>query len=109
MQETPMWIASFTKLMTTVAVLQCVEEGKLSLDTDVTSILHEFKEAKILTGFDESEEPILKEKGGPITVQLVNYLLLVRTSLTQVKTLALTHFGIIVRLFSIPSSNDGVI
>lgn len=94
-----MWIASFTKLMTTIAVLQCVEEGKLSLDTDVTSILHEYKDAKILTGFDESEKPILKEKGGPITVQLVNYLLLILRSLTQVKTLAHTYFGIVVRLF----------
>ena len=97
-----MWIASFTKLMTTIAVLQCVEEGKLSLDTDVTSILHEYKEAKILTGFDESGEPILKEKGGPLTVQLVNPLLLLRTSLTQVKTLAHTYFGIVVRLFPSP-------
>ena len=102
MHETPMWIASFTKLMTTIAVLQCVEEGKLSLDTDVTSILHEYKEAKILTGFDKSEEPILKDKGGPITVQLVNYLLLVRTLLTQVKTFAHTHFGIVIRLFPSP-------
>ena len=89
--------------MTTIAVLQCVEEGKLSPDTDVTSILHEYKDAKILTGFDESETPILKEKGGPITVQLVNYLLLILRSLTQLKTLAHTYFGIVVRLFSSPS------
>ena len=97
-----MWIASFTKLMTTIAVLQCVEKGKLSLDTDVTSILHEYKEAKILTGFDESEEPILKGKGGPITVQLVNYLLRVCTSLTQAKTIAHTYFWIVVRFFPSP-------
>ena len=75
----------------------------MSLDTDVTSILHEYKEVKILTGFDESEKPILKEKGGHMTVQLVSYVLLFLSSLTQVKTLTHTYFGIVVRLFSFPS------
>lgn len=66
-----MWIASFTKFMTTIAVLQCVEERKFSLDTDVTSVLHEVKDVKVLTGFDEFSEPILKQKAGCISVQLV--------------------------------------
>ena len=94
--------------MTTIAVLQCGEKGKLSLDTDVTSILHEYKEAKILTGFDESGEPILKEKGGPITVQLVNYHLRVCTSLTQSKDNCSHILRDCHTVFSIPSSNDGV-
>lgn len=66
-----MWIASFTKLMTTIAVLQCVEEEKFTLDTDVATILHELKDLKILTGFDESAEPVLKQKDACITVRLV--------------------------------------
>jgi len=73
-QETPMWTASFTKLMTTIAILQCIEKKKLSLDTDVTSILYELGDLKILTGFDESDEPILKQKASIITVKLIDYL-----------------------------------
>ena len=89
-EETPMWIASFTKLMTTIAILQCIEKEKLSLDTDVTSILHELSDLKILTGFDESGEPTLKEKGAVITVWSVNYLMLFRASLNNQRHL-LTH------------------
>lgn len=63
--------------MTTIAVLQCVEERKFSLDIDVTSVLHEVKDVKILTGFDEISEPSLKQKAGCITVQLVTCLSLV--------------------------------
>ena len=66
-----MWIASFTKFMTTIAILQCVEEQKFSLDTDVASILHELKDLKFLTGFNESAEPTLKQKDACITVRLV--------------------------------------
>ena len=91
--------------MTTIAVFQCVEEG--NLDTDVTSILYEFKEAKILTGFDKSEEPILEGKGGPITVQFVNYPLLARTSLTQFKDICSHIFRGCRTIIGIPSSTDG--
>jgi len=66
--------ASFTKLMTTIAILQCIEKKKLSCDTDVTSILYELGDLKILTGFDESDEPILKQKASTITVKLIDYL-----------------------------------
>ena len=64
-----MWIASFTKLITTLAVLQCAEREQLHLDTDVTSILHELKDLEILTGFTESGDPILKQKATNITVR----------------------------------------
>ncbi|TDZ25170.1 Acyltransferase LovD [Colletotrichum orbiculare MAFF 240422] len=50
------WIASCTKLVTTIAVLQCVERGQLKLDEDISSILPEWKDPKILTGFDEKNE-----------------------------------------------------
>lgn len=67
-----MWIASCTKLMTCVAVLQCVERGTLDLDEDVTKILPELKDLKILTGFDEeSGEPITKKRSKTITLKLV--------------------------------------
>ena len=67
--ETPVWMASFTKLITTIAVLQCVERGMLHIDADVTPILHELKDLEILTGFNESGEPILRQKANDITVR----------------------------------------
>lgn len=48
-----MWFASCTKLLTTVAAMQCVERGLLSLDGDICEVLPEFKGVQILTGFDE--------------------------------------------------------
>ena len=66
-----MWMASCTKLMTAVAVLQCVERGQLKLDEDVTSILHEYKDIDIITGFDDSGKPILKKASNKITLRQV--------------------------------------
>ena len=37
--DSPMWIASCTKLLTTIVALQCVERGLLALDADVSPIL----------------------------------------------------------------------
>ena len=46
-------IASCTKLMTSVAVMQLVERGKLDLDADVATIVPEAQEYGIITGFDD--------------------------------------------------------
>lgn len=65
-----MWLASCTKLLTTVAAMQCVERGQLSLDKDVTDILPELKGIKIFKGFEEgSKEPILVDSKVPITLR----------------------------------------
>lgn len=70
--DTTMWLASCTKLLSTVAAMQCVERGQLELDTDVTSVLYELKGRQILTGFEESTgEPILKDNHTPITLRYV--------------------------------------
>jgi CubicO group peptidase (beta-lactamase class C family) len=54
-------LVSCTKLMTSIAALQCVERGQIGLNDDVSDILAELREAQILTGFDEgTEKPILK-------------------------------------------------
>lgn len=73
--NTPMWMASFTKLMTTIAVLQCIENNKLSLETDVSSVLWELKDVKLLNGFDESGEPILRDHDKVITVKSAEFFL----------------------------------
>lgn len=65
-----MWIASCTKLMTTIAALQCVEKGLLSLDDDISAVLPEWKERQLLAGFDEEKGvPILKQSTKKLTLR----------------------------------------
>jgi CubicO group peptidase (beta-lactamase class C family) len=63
------WMASSTKLVTTVAVMQCVERGLLDLDADVASVLPEWENPRILTGFDENDNPIFRPATKPITLR----------------------------------------
>lgn len=63
-------IASCTKLMTAIAVLQCVEKGKLKLDDDVYEILPELESLEILTGIDQANgKPLLKPRSSNITLR----------------------------------------
>ncbi|KAG7143150.1 ML-236A carboxylate methylbutanoyltransferase mlcH like protein [Verticillium longisporum] len=62
-------IASATKLVTTVAVMQCVEKGLLDLDADVSKILPEWENPQILTGFDENDVPFLRPSEKAITLR----------------------------------------
>lgn len=69
-KDTTFWIASCTKLITTIAALQCVERGQLVFDEDVSSILHELENPDVLVGFDEQTgEPILKKAQEHITLR----------------------------------------
>ena len=67
--DTVMFTASCTKLMTTIAALQCVERGLVSLDEDTGKVLPELAGQKILTGFEEGGEPILVERKRAITLR----------------------------------------
>ncbi|KAF7872200.1 hypothetical protein EAF04_003125 [Stromatinia cepivora] len=68
--DSVMWLASCTKLLTTIAAMQCVERGLLSLDGDICELLPEFKGVQILTGFDEeSGKPILVDNHKIITLR----------------------------------------
>ncbi|KAG7112081.1 ML-236A carboxylate methylbutanoyltransferase mlcH like protein [Verticillium longisporum] len=62
-------IASATKLVTTVAVMQCVEKGLLDLDADVSKILPEWENPQILTGFDENDVPLFRPSEKAITLR----------------------------------------
>ena len=65
-----MCIASCTKLMTSIATMQCVERGLVALDTDVAEILPELATQGILTGFDEtSGEPIIQKRQKTMTLR----------------------------------------
>ncbi|KAJ5274447.1 hypothetical protein N7497_005052 [Penicillium chrysogenum] len=65
------WIASTTKFITSIAVMQCVERGLLDLDADISSILPEWKDPQILTGFDEKNEPQFRPAKRPLTLRLL--------------------------------------
>ena len=63
-------MASCTKLMTSICVLQCVERGQIGLDDDVSTVLTELKDVQILAGFDEKTgKPILLNKTNIITIR----------------------------------------
>jgi methyl acetate hydrolase len=66
--DTVGWIASMTKLVTTTAAMQLVEQGRLSLDSSVQEILPELPPRQVLTGFDADKQPILRPVAAPITL-----------------------------------------
>ncbi|KFY31573.1 hypothetical protein V493_00989, partial [Pseudogymnoascus sp. VKM F-4281 (FW-2241)] len=65
------FIASMTKLITSIAAMQAVERGLIGLDDDVSNVLHEWKDAQVLDGFDNSGEPMLHKAKNKITLRLL--------------------------------------
>ena len=53
-------IASMTKLVTTIAALQLMEQGKLDLDTPISAYAPELTELKVLRGFEADDTPIFE-------------------------------------------------
>lgn len=66
--DTVMWVASCTKLMTSICALQLVERGKLSLDEPVYTHIPELKGFKILKTFDNDGKPVEEQHTKPITL-----------------------------------------
>lgn len=67
--DTVCWIASCTKLMTSVAAMQCVERGLLKLDDDISqTVLPEFKGIQILTTIND-DGPQLKPATRKVTLR----------------------------------------
>jgi len=62
-------LASCTKLMTTIAALQCVERGQIRLDDAVSSVLPELKELEIITGFKEDGSLTYQKAKNAITLR----------------------------------------
>src|SRR5437773_12355341 len=58
--DTVVWIASMTKAITTTAVMQLVEKGKLALDRPAAEVVPELAKAQVLEGFDASGAPRLR-------------------------------------------------
>jgi CubicO group peptidase (beta-lactamase class C family) len=64
-----MFLASATKIVTTIAALQCVERGQLSLKGDLKDVAPELAKLGILTGFDDDGQPIIKANEKSITLE----------------------------------------
>lgn len=69
--DTVFWIASCTKLMTTIAALQCIERGLLNLDDGaaLAKILPEYGAPEVLSGFEEDGSPRLAPAKNKITMR----------------------------------------
>ena len=67
--DTVFWIASMTKAITSVAAVQQVERGNLSLDAPIGEILPELASPQVLEGFDSAGAPILRPARRPITLR----------------------------------------
>lgn len=67
-----LFLASATKLIAAIAALQCVEDGLLSLDGDLSTVAPDLTCKEVLTGFSEDgETPILEPAARPITLEML--------------------------------------
>lgn len=62
-------IASMTKAVTTAAVMQLVERGKLFLDDPASTVLPHLAEIPVLEGFNADGSPRLRKAREPITLR----------------------------------------
>src|SRR5262249_55944637 len=67
--DTVAWIASMTKAVTSVAALQLVEQGRVSLDEPLSNRLPELGEIQVLEGFDADGTPRLRAPKRAITLR----------------------------------------
>ena len=67
-------IASMTKLVTTIAALQLMEQGKLNLDSPVSVYATELNDLQVLKGFEADETPIFERaKRAPTARELMTH------------------------------------
>jgi methyl acetate hydrolase len=62
-------IFSTTKAITATAVLQLVEEGRLDLDAPAADYAPDIAALKVIDGFDDAGEPILRDPKRPVTTK----------------------------------------
>ncbi|KAK5073226.1 hypothetical protein LTR64_000362 [Lithohypha guttulata] len=67
--DTTLWYASSTKLLTSICALHCVEQGLLKLDDDIATVLPEWKDPQIITGYADDGSPILVKAEQKITLR----------------------------------------
>jgi len=67
--KTVFWIASMTKAVVSLAALQLVERGKLSLDGDLSDLLPDLKGLEVLDGVDPDGQPKLRPAKGAVCLR----------------------------------------
>lgn len=67
--DTVFWIASMTKAITSIAAMQQVEQGRLTLDEPLQEVLPELSRIKVLEGFAADGTPRLRDPRRPITLR----------------------------------------
>ena len=66
-----LFLASATKFITTIAALQCVEDGLLTLDGDLSSVAPDLTSKQVITGFADDGSPVLEAPARPITLEML--------------------------------------
>lgn len=66
-----MWVASCTKLLTSISLLQLMERGLLSVDAPITSLLPELSEPSVFTGFNSANAPDFAKTEKEVTVRMM--------------------------------------
>jgi methyl acetate hydrolase len=67
--DTLFQIASMTKAVTSVAAMQLVEKGGLSLDAPLGAVLPELADLQVIDGFDAEGTAILRPATSPVTLR----------------------------------------
>lgn len=62
-------IASMTKAVTSVAVMQLVEQGRVGLEEEAGMYLEELRSVQVLEGFTDDGEPRMRLPSTPVTVR----------------------------------------
>jgi len=68
-EDTVFWIASMTKLITSIAALHLLEQGKLGLDEPASRWFAELENVQVLDGFDADGQPRLRPPVRPVTLR----------------------------------------
>lgn len=68
-ETTPFQIASMTKALVSAGAMQLVEQGRLSLDAPISTVLPYFAGVQVLTGFDDQSQPITRAPVRPVTLR----------------------------------------
>jgi CubicO group peptidase (beta-lactamase class C family) len=67
--DTVVWIASMTKAVTGACAMQLVEQGRLSLDAPIATVLPQLGNVRVLEGFAADGSPRLRPARRPITLR----------------------------------------
>lgn len=85
-EDATFWLASLTKLPVSIAVLQCVERGQITLDEDVSTVLPELKDLQLI----KPTSPLPDVKTAPLPEDSLLFELLPRKKPINLRHL-LTH------------------